>query len=104
MYRAVRAAPMAAACQLALMAAWPRVGPTVRWETTSTGTGRAPARISRARSLASSSLKSPVITVWPPLMPCSQATDGSTWGLVMTWPSRTIATRRLGSPAGWQAA
>ncbi len=49
-------------------------------------------------------MKSPVITVWPPAMPCSQATEGSTWGLEITWPSSTMATRRVGSPAGWQAA
>ena len=100
----VRAAPSTAACTLASMAASPRVGPTVRCSTTSTGTGRAPARMSSARSPASSPVKSPVITVWPPPMPCSQATEGSTWGLEITWPSSTMATRRVGSPSCWQAA
>src|SRR5215211_7845486 len=100
----VRAAPRTAAWTLAEMAASPRVGPTVRCSTTCTGTGRAPARMSRARSSASRSVKSPVMTVWPPPMPCPQATDGSTWGLEITWRSSTMATRRLGSPAGWQAA
>ena len=104
MYRIVRAVPSTAACTLALIAASPSVGPTVRCSTTSTGTGRAPARISNDRSWASRSVKSPVITVWPPPMPCSQATEGSTWGLEMTWRSSTMATRRVGSPGGWQAA
>jgi hypothetical protein len=104
MYSIVRAAPSTAACTLAVMAASPRVGPTVRCSTTSTGTGRAPARMSSARSPASSPVKSPEITVWPPPMPCSQGTEGSTCGLEITWPSSTIATRRVGSPSCWQAA
>src|SRR5215218_10550505 len=104
MYRIVRAVPRTAACALALIAAAPRVGPTVRCSTTSTGTGSAPARMSNERSSASWLVKSPVITVWPPVIPCSHGTDGSTWGLEITWRSSTMATRRLGSPAGWQAA
>ena len=95
---------MMAALMLASMAAAPRLGPTVRCSSVSTGTGRAPARISRARSLAWSAVKSPVMTVRPPTMPVSQAMLGSTCGLDRTWLSSTIATRRAGSPGWAQAA
>jgi hypothetical protein len=104
MNSAVSAAPSTAAWTLARIAASPRVGPTVRCAITSTGTGKAPARISNARSLASRSLKLPVMTVGPPRMPCPHATDGSTCGLEITRWSKTIATLRLGSPSGAQAA
>lgn len=76
----VSAVPMTAAQALALMASAPRVGPTVRCSTVSTGTGNAPPLMSRASSLASWSSKVPVIWVEPPPMPERQATDGSTWG------------------------
>ena len=54
---------MTAALALASMAASPRVGPTVRWSMTSTGSGSAPPSISSARSLASASVKPPVMLV-----------------------------------------
>ena len=104
MYRMVRAAPMRAAWTLARTAASPRVGPTVRCSTISTGTGSAPARMRRASSLASFWLKAPVMTVEPPVMPSLQPISGETWGLEMTFSSRVMATRRAGSPAGAQAA
>ena len=88
---------MTAAWALARMAASPRVGPMVRCSTTSTGTGRAPARMSRARSLASPWVKLPVITVVPPGMPTSQPTPEPTAGLETTRSSRTMAMRRVGS-------
>jgi hypothetical protein len=96
--------PMSAAWVLAAIASAPRVGPMVRCSTTLTGTGSAPARISSASSRASLSVKSPVITVLPPPMPCPHWIDGSTCGLEITWRSSTIATRRRGSPGCWQAA
>jgi hypothetical protein len=104
MYRMVKAAPMAAASTLARMAASPSVGPTVRCSTISTGTGNAPARINSARSLASPSLKLPVMEVSPPAIPSPHATSGLTWGLETTSRSNTMATLRRGSPAGAQAA
>ncbi|CAM5269039.1 hypothetical protein SBADM41S_08431 [Streptomyces badius] len=104
MKSAVAAAPIRAACALASMAAAPRVGPTVRCSTISTGTGRAPPLISSARSRASSALNDPVIWVAPDGSPASQPTEGSTCGDEMTFSSRTMATLRRSSPAGWHAA
>jgi hypothetical protein len=78
MNRTVKATPMIAALVLAAIASAPSVGPIVRCSTTFTGTGSAPARISSASSRASRSVKSPVITVVPPLMPWPHRTDGST--------------------------
>ena len=104
MYRIVRLAPIRAAATLARTAASPRVGPMVRCSMTSTGTGRAPARIRRARSLASASLNWPVMTVSPPVMPWPHRTSVPTCGLEMTSRSSTMATRLLGSPSGAHAA
>ena len=95
---------MIAARALASMASAPRVGPTVRCSTTSTGTGRAPPSMRTARSVASCCVNVPVILVSPPGMPMSQETPGSTWGEEMTSSSSTIAIRRIGSPGGEHAA
>jgi hypothetical protein len=61
---------------------------------TSTGTGRAPARTSKASSPALSSSKFPVMRVAPPVIPTSHCTDGDTLGLDNTAESRTMATLR----------
>ena len=45
-----------------------------------------------------------MISVPPPWMPTSQPTPSLTWGEVMISLSSTMATRRLGSPTGLQAA
>ncbi len=104
MNSAVSAMPITAAQALAVIAAAPSVGPTVRCSTISTGTGSEPPLISRARSAASSEVKVPVIWVDAPGRPTSQATSSFTWGETITLESSTMATRRLGSPAGLQAA
>ncbi len=95
---------MIVARTLARTAAAPSVGPTVRCSTISTGTGRAPARMRRDRSLASRSENWPVITVLPPVIPVRHATPESTLGLEITSRSRTMATRRRGSPSAAHAA
>ena len=102
--RPVRITPITAALALASIAACPRVGPTVRCSMISTGTGRAPPRISSARSLASAGVNWPVIWVDPPVIPTLQATCGSTCGEEMISLSSTMATRLPGSPPGAQAA
>ncbi len=89
---------------LASMASWPRVGPTVLRERTSTGTGSAPPLMRTASSSASAWVKLPVICVEPPWMPMPHCTLGSTCGEEITWPSSTIATRRRGSSGWLQAA
>lgn len=101
---AVRTAPMPAAQAAAVMASSPRVAPMTRCSTISTGTGRAPPEMSRASSRASASSKDPVIWVVPPPIPAPQAMAGSMRGEEMILSSRTMAIRRRGSPAGWQAA
>ncbi len=69
MNRAVSTMPITAALALASIAVAPRLGPTVRCFTISTGTGNAPPRISNASSRASSCVKPPVICVDPPGYP-----------------------------------
>lgn len=95
---------MRPAFTLASIAAASNVGPTVERPTTSTGTGRAPARIRSASSFASSSVKPPVMMVSPPVIPSLQAMSSTTWGLEITRSSKTMATRLFGSPIGAQAA
>ncbi|GAB3896749.1 hypothetical protein GCM10027612_51750 [Microbispora bryophytorum subsp. camponoti] len=60
--------------------------------------------ISTARFCASCGVNDPVICVVPPEIPTSQAIDSSTCGEEMISLSRTMATRRLWSPGGAQAA
>lgn len=60
--------PMRAERIPAWMASWPRVGPMARISATLRGTGREPERRTRAISLASSTLESPSMTAWPPVM------------------------------------
>ena len=87
------------------MAAWPRVGPTTRCSMTFTGTGSAPPLISSRQVLGLlRGRMMPVIWVEPPAIPTWQATSASTCGEEMTLPSSTNASRRVGSPAGAQAA
>ena len=74
MNSAVRITPITAALALASIAACPSVGPTVRCSMISTGTGRAPPRISSARFRASAAVNRPVIWVDPPAIPTLQAT------------------------------
>ena len=100
----VRITPITAAFALASIAACPSVGPTVLCSMISTGTGRAPPRMSSVRSRASSGVNWPVIWVDPPTIPTSQATYGPTCGEEMISLSSTTATRLAGSPAGVQAA
>ena len=88
----------------ASIASAPRVGPTVRCSTTSTSSGSEPPRTRAARSWASSTVNEPVICVLPPAIPTPHAIEGSTCGEEMTASSSTIATRRVGSPGGAQAA
>ena len=56
---------MMAARRLCCTEAWPRLGPTVWAPMTLTGTGRAPARNKAANSLASSTVKRPLICPRP---------------------------------------
>ncbi len=107
MNSAVSATPMMPASALAWIASLPSDGPTTRWSMTSTGTGSEPPSISAARSLASSSVKEPVIVLVPPPIPMLHRLLpplGSTCGAVITSLSRTIATSRFGVLTGWQAA
>jgi hypothetical protein len=46
----------------------PNEGPMVRFSSMRTGAGKAPARSTMAKSLASSIVKLPVICAWPPAM------------------------------------
>ena len=70
----------------------PSVAETCCWYVASSVTGRAPVLSTRARSLASCTVKSPVISALPPPMP--SASSGSVWSMrgsdAMTL-SRTMA-------------
>ena len=82
----------------ASIASPPSVGPTVRCSMISTGTGSAPPSIRIARSLASWIVKS-AGDLGRAADDADAAGDaGSTWGEEMISSSRTMATRRWGSP------
>ena len=68
------------------MESCPSDGPTVTFWSTLTGAGSAPARRTIARSVACSSVKSPVICASPPEI--RSWITGAEW----TLPSRTIAS------------
>ncbi len=87
----VRIRPMMPASIEASMASSPRVGPTRRSEISSSSRGSAPPSMRADRSLAVASVKSPVMSVLPVMLPphCT-----CTSGLEMTSPSSTIAIRR----------
>ena len=95
---------MAPAFTLASMASTPSDGPTVLLCRTVTLSGRAPPLIRPARSAADAWVNEPLISVRPPWMPTLHCTVSTGGGEEMTLPSSTIATRRLGSPDGLQAA
>ncbi len=86
------------------MASLPSVGPTWLREMTFRFSGRAPPLTRVASWSASSRVKLPVIWVDPPWIPTLHCTLLATGGELMTSLSSTMATRRLGSPSGLQAA
>ena len=79
------ASPMMQAILPASMESAPRSGPTVRSSRIFIGAGSAPARSRSERSLASSTVKLPVICPLPPTM------GSRITGALMTRPSSTMA-------------
>ena len=77
--------PAAIAKNPALIESAPRLGPIERSSTTVSGAGKAPARNSTARSLASWTEKLPLICPWPPMIGSRMT------GALITLPSSTMA-------------